>query len=147
MDVDERGAELGLGLMAGSIPGGERRNRAREVVVEVRGEGDQGFGGSGCGESRRAARFGRHERRRWRCSGSARHELENEGEGGGENEVGQWNVVEGLSGGADVGAVTRGVAGGTVAGMGTGVGETEQTRNFRFPNPEPPGFGAKQIQN
>ena len=114
--------------------------------MEVRGEGDQGFGGSGCGESRRAARFGRHERWRRRCSGLARHELENEGEGGGENEVGQWNVVEGLSGGADVGAVTRGVAGGTVAGMGAGVGETEQNRNFWFPNLEPPGFGAKQIQ-
>ena len=41
---------------------------------------------------------------------------------------------------------TRGVTGGTVAGMGAGVGETEQNRNFRFPNPEPPGFGAKQIQ-
>ena len=71
----------------------------------------------------------RERRRRWR-----------------ENEVGQWNVVEGLSGGADVGVVTHGVAGGTVAGMGAGVGETEQTRKFRFPNPEPPGFGAKQIQ-
>ena len=74
--------------MAGLIPAGERRNRAREVVVEVWGEGNQGFGGSGCGESRRAARFGRHERRRRRCSGSARHELENEGEEGGENGVG-----------------------------------------------------------
>ena len=111
--------------------------------MEVRGEGDQGFGGSGCGESRRAARFDRHKRRRRRCSGSARHELENKGEGAGENEVGQWNIVEGLSGGVDVGAVTRGVAGGTVAGMGAEVGETEQNRNFRFPNPEPPGFGAK----
>ena len=35
--------------MAGLIPTGEWRNRAREVVVEVRGEGDQGFGGSGAG--------------------------------------------------------------------------------------------------
>ena len=148
--IDERGQSSGerqwWPAMAGLIPAGERRNRAREVVVEVRGEGDQGFGGSGCGESRRAARFGRHERQRRRCSGSARHELENEGEGGGENEVGQWNVVEGLSGGADVGAVMRGVAGGTVAGMGAGVGDTEQNQNFRFPNPEPPGFRAKQIQ-
>ena len=132
--------------MAGSIPAGERRNRAREVVVEVRGEGNQGFGGSGCGESRRAARFGRHDHRRRRCSGSARHELENEGEGGGENEVGQWNIVEGLSGGADVGAVTRGVAGGTVAGMGAGVGETEQNRNFRFPNPELPVLGQNRFK-
>ena len=127
--------------MAGLIPAGERRNRAREVVVEVRGEGNQGFGGSGCGESRRAARFGRHDHRRRRCSGSARHELENEGEGGGENVVGQWNIVEGLSGGTDVSAVMRGAA-----GMGTGVGETEENRNFRFLNPEPPGFRAKQIQ-
>ena len=44
------------------------------------------------------------------------------------------------------GCSTRGVAGSTVASMGAGVGETEQTRNFRFPNPEPPSFGAKQIQ-
>ena len=44
------------------------------------------------------------------------------------------------------GCSTRGVAGGTVAGMGAGVGETEQNQNFWFPNPEPPGFGAKQIQ-
>jgi len=79
--------------MAGSIPAGERRNLSREVVVEVRGEGNQGFGGSGCGESRRAARFGRHERRRRHCSGSARHELENEGEGGGENGVGCREVI------------------------------------------------------
>ena len=133
--------------MAGLIPAGEQQNQAREVVVEVRGEGDQGFGGSGCGESRRVARFSRHECRRWRCSGSARHELENEGEGGGENEVGQWNVVEGLSGGADAGAVTRGVAGGTVAGMGTGVGETEQNRNgLPVSKPGTSGFGAKHIQ-
>ena len=48
---------------------------------------------------------------------------------------------------------TRGVAGGTVAGMGAGVSETEQNQNFRFPNPELPvyqpgasGFWAKQIQ-
>jgi len=41
---------------------------------------------------------------------------------------------------------TRGVAGGTVAGMGAGVNETKQNRNFRFPNPEDPGFGAKQVQ-
>ena len=43
-----------------------------------------------------------------------------------------------------------GVAGGTVAGMGAGVGETEQNRNFRFPNmellvskPGTPGFWGK----
>ena len=51
-----------------------------------------------------------------------------------------------LSGEGFTGVATRGVAGGTVAGMDAGVGETEQNRNFRFPNPEPPGFGAKQIQ-
>ena len=90
-EIDERGRSFGerqwRPAMAGLIPTGERRNRAREVVVEVRGEGDQGFGGSGCGESRRAARFGRHERRRRRCSGSARHDLENEGEGGGKTKL------------------------------------------------------------
>ena len=76
-----------------------------------------------------------------------------EGERRSQNGVGQCNVVEGLSGGADVGAATRGVAGGTVASMGAGEGETEQNRNFRFTNPELPvskpgtsGFGAKQIQ-
>ena len=62
-----------------------------------------------------------------------------------ENEVGQWNVVEGLSSGADVSAVTRGVADGTVAGMGAGVGETEQNRNLRFPNPEPPVLGQNRF--
>ena len=51
-----------------------------------------------------------------------------------------------LSGEGFTGAAARGVAGGTVAGLGAGVGEIEQNRNFRFPNPEPPGFGAKQIQ-
>jgi len=43
--------------------------------------------------------------------------------------------VESLSGGADVGAVTRGVAGGTVAGMGAEQSKTEtsgfQNRNLR----------------
>ena len=50
------------------------------------------------------------------------------------------------------GCSTRGVAGGTVAGMGAGVGKAEQnrnfrfpTRNFRFPNPEPPGFGQNRF--
>jgi hypothetical protein len=51
-----------------------------------------------------------------------------------------------LSGEAFTGTATRGVAGGTVAGMGARVGETEQNWNFRFPNPEPPVLGAKQIQ-
>ena len=43
-----------------------------------------------------------------------------------------------LSGEGFTGAATRGVAGGTVAGMDAGVGETEQNRNFRFTNPELP---------
>ena len=58
-----------------------------------------------------------------------------------------------LSGEGFTGAAMHGVAGGTVAGMGAGVGETEQNRNFRFRNPELPvskpgtsGFGAKHIQ-
>ena len=51
-----------------------------------------------------------------------------------------------LSGEGFTGAATRGVAGGTVAGMGAGVGETEQNWNFRFPKPGTPGFGAKQTQ-
>ena len=35
--------------MAGSIPAGERRNRAREVVVEVWGEGIRVLEGRGAG--------------------------------------------------------------------------------------------------
>ena len=41
---------------------------------------------------------------------------------------------------------TGGVAGGTVADMDAEVGEIFQNRDFWFPNPEPPGFGSKQIQ-
>jgi len=62
-----------------------------------------------------------------------------------------------ISGEDFTGAATRGVAGGTVAG----VNETEQNRNFQFTNPELPvfpirnflvykpgtsGFWTKQIQ-
>ena len=50
-----------------------------------------------------------------------------------------------LSGEDFTGAAMRGVAGGTVAGMGAGVGETEQNRNFRFPNPEPPVLGQNRF--
>jgi hypothetical protein len=58
--------------------------------------------------------------------------------------------VESLSGDADVGAVTRGVAGGTVAGMGTEQSKTG-TSGFWGAKPELPvykpgtsGFWAKQ---
>ena len=50
-EIDERGRSFGERqwrlAMAGLIPAGEWRNRAREVVVEVRGEGDQLEEGSG----------------------------------------------------------------------------------------------------
>ena len=96
--------------------------------------GGRGYSAWGARKSSGAARNGRARRA---------HE---EGEGDGREE--KLPVLAKDKGDAHGGRSSprrpaRGVAGGTVAGMGAGVGETEQNRNFRFPNPEPPGFGAK----
>ena len=118
--------------------GEPRRPRARGIVVGRRGKASAGALRGGAARAR--------------LSSSSRSEMKGR-EGKGREAYRVCARIRAAHGGrGSPGCSTRGVAGGTVAGMGAGVGKTEQnrnfrfpTRNFRFPNPEPPGFGQNRF--